>query len=75
METKHFVIGIVVFVLIGVGIYYIGSMLSSIKEEMEVKDPIPASIGGVFESLDDATRQMGDAQRRQQEIIEGIETR
>jgi hypothetical protein len=75
METKHFVIGIVVFVLIGVGIYYIGSMLSSIKEEMEVKDPIPASIGGVFESLDDATRQMEDAQRRQQEIIEGIETR
>jgi hypothetical protein len=66
------VMGVIVFVLLGCGIYYIGSLLMSVEGRMTAQDPNPANIGAVLQAVDEAKAQTDAAQQRQEEIIDQI---
>lgn len=72
MDTKHLVIGIAIFTLIGIGIYYIGSMLIGIEDTMQARDPNSPSVGEVLEAVDDAKASMEEATKRQNQALEAI---
>jgi hypothetical protein len=72
METKHLVIGILVFALIGVGIFYLGSMLSSIESTMQTKDPITPSVGEVLQAVDEAQASIEEAKKQQDQSLKAI---
>ena len=72
METKHLVIGIVIFALIGVGIYYLGSMLSGIESTMQTKDPNAPSVGEVLEAVDEAKASIEETKIQQEQSLQNI---
>lgn len=70
METKHLLIGIVVFILIGTALYYLGSMVNGLEENMkkeQAETPLPMI--EALEKVEDLKIQTQEAQKRQEEIL------
>lgn len=73
METKHLVIAIAIFTMIGVAIYYLGSTLMGMEKSMTATEPNnTVNIGSVLEQLDTTKQEVDKLQKKQEEAIENI---
>jgi hypothetical protein len=72
METKHLIIGLVIFIMIGLGIYYMGQLLVTMDTSVVVRDPKASNIGAVLEATDNARIKIDEAQQKRQEALESV---
>jgi len=69
METKHLIIGIVVFVMIGAAIYYMGSLLSGLETSMESQKKDTPPMVEVINKVEALKVQTQEVQRKQEELL------
>lgn len=70
MELKHFLIGIGVFVLLGLGLFYLGSLLTGVEEDLKKSDGPTPPIAEIFETVNDVKAQAEEAQKQQERLLQ-----
>jgi hypothetical protein len=71
MELKHLVVGVVVFALLGVGLFYLGSLLTGVEGGIRNAEGPPPPIAEIFEAVEDVRSQAEEAQQRQEMLLRG----
>jgi hypothetical protein len=70
METKHLLIGIVIFILIGTALYYLGSMIGGVEENMKKeRAENPLLMIEALQKVEDLKIETQEAQKKQEEIL------
>lgn len=72
MELKHFLIGIAVFVLLGLGLFYLGSLLTVLDGDLKRTDAPPPPIAEIFNSVEDLKSQVEEQTQQQQDVLDRI---
>jgi hypothetical protein len=70
MELKHFLIGVGVFALLGLGLFYLGSLLTSVEGDLKKTDGPPPPIAEIFETVEGVKAQAEEAQRQQEHFMQ-----
>ena len=69
MELKHLIIGVVIFALLGLGLFYLGSLLTKVEEDVRKTDGPPPPIAELFNAVEGVKAQAAESQKKQEEML------
>jgi len=72
MEAKHLVIGVVIFALLGAGLFYLGSLLTGVEKDLQKNDGPPVPVAELLQSVEELKEQTQETQQRQEEILKSL---
>lgn len=70
MELKHFLIGIGIFALLGLGLFYLGSLLTKVEDDLKKNDGPPPPIAELFEAVGEVKAQVEQSQNQQERFLQ-----
>lgn len=72
MELKHLLISIAIFALLGLGLFYLGSLLSVVEAEMKKDAKPPVIVAELLQNVEKMGTQVQDAPKRQEEALNAL---